>query len=286
MPAPEVWRDAPVDGTPPRSPTSPGGSSSRTRSCGGWCGRARGEQGPADRGDAGRPGAGPARRHAGGPVPAGRRGRQRDHQPVLGHRAARGIRAARPTSLPRPIDMTFEIDIWGRLRRASEAARAELLASEEARHAVVMTLVSDVATRLPPASPARSGARDHPAERRRRVRDRSQLVRDRFEARADDRARPPSGRGGAREHRRPDPGSRAADRADREPAQHPARPQPRRHRPRPAPHRADLAADRPGRAPVGAPRAAARHPPGRGRRWSPPTRGSAWPRRRSSRRSA
>jgi outer membrane protein, multidrug efflux system len=42
-------------------------------------------------------------------------------------------------------DLSFEIDIWGRLRRASEAARAQLLASEEARHAVVMTLVSDVA---------------------------------------------------------------------------------------------------------------------------------------------
>jgi multidrug efflux system outer membrane protein len=44
------------------------------------------------------------------------------------------------------VDLTFELDIWGRLRRASEATRAELLASEEARHAVVMTLVSDVAT--------------------------------------------------------------------------------------------------------------------------------------------
>jgi multidrug efflux system outer membrane protein len=43
-------------------------------------------------------------------------------------------------------DLSFEIDIWGRLRRATEAARAELLASEGARHAVVMTLVSDVAT--------------------------------------------------------------------------------------------------------------------------------------------
>jgi multidrug efflux system outer membrane protein len=43
------------------------------------------------------------------------------------------------------VDLTFELDIWGRLRRASEAARAELLASEETRHAVVMTLVSDVA---------------------------------------------------------------------------------------------------------------------------------------------
>src|SRR6058998_1100667 len=43
------------------------------------------------------------------------------------------------------VDLAFELDIWGRLRRATEAARAELLASEEARHAVVMTLVSDVA---------------------------------------------------------------------------------------------------------------------------------------------
>jgi multidrug efflux pump len=43
------------------------------------------------------------------------------------------------------VDLNFEIDIWGRLRRASEAARAELLASEDARHTVVMTLVSDVA---------------------------------------------------------------------------------------------------------------------------------------------
>ena len=41
--------------------------------------------------------------------------------------------------------LTFELDIWGRLRRATEAAKAELLASEEARKAVVTTLVSDVA---------------------------------------------------------------------------------------------------------------------------------------------
>src|SRR3989475_8890910 len=38
------------------------------------------------------------------------------------------------------VDLAFEIDVWGRLRRATEAARAELLASEETRHAVVMTL--------------------------------------------------------------------------------------------------------------------------------------------------
>ena len=39
----------------------------------------------------------------------------------------------------------FEIDFWGRFRRATEAARAELFASEAARRFVVTTLVSDVA---------------------------------------------------------------------------------------------------------------------------------------------
>lgn len=42
--------------------------------------------------------------------------------------------------------LPFEVDIWGRLRRATEAARAELLGAEEYRKAVVTTLVSDVAT--------------------------------------------------------------------------------------------------------------------------------------------
>src|SRR6202171_5273350 len=41
--------------------------------------------------------------------------------------------------------MSFEVDIWGRLRRATEAARATLLSTEENRKAVVTTLVSDVA---------------------------------------------------------------------------------------------------------------------------------------------
>jgi multidrug efflux system outer membrane protein len=40
----------------------------------------------------------------------------------------------------------FEIDVWGRLRRATEAARANVLASEEARRTVVLTLVSSVAS--------------------------------------------------------------------------------------------------------------------------------------------
>ncbi|HZP16719.1 MAG TPA: TolC family protein, partial [Terriglobales bacterium] len=42
--------------------------------------------------------------------------------------------------------LSFEVDIWGRLRRATEAARANLLNAEETRKAVVTTLVSDVAT--------------------------------------------------------------------------------------------------------------------------------------------
>lgn len=42
--------------------------------------------------------------------------------------------------------LSFEIDIWGRLRRETEAARANLLSAEETRKAVVTTLVSDVAT--------------------------------------------------------------------------------------------------------------------------------------------
>jgi multidrug efflux system outer membrane protein len=42
--------------------------------------------------------------------------------------------------------LAFEVDVWGRLRRATEAARADLLATEENRKAVVTALVSDVAS--------------------------------------------------------------------------------------------------------------------------------------------
>jgi outer membrane protein, multidrug efflux system len=76
--------------------------------------------------------------------------------------ASAGITAARISSsgsvpLPQGVDQTrtfgsvagllsFEVDVWGRLRRATEAARADLLASDENRKAVVTTLVSDVAS--------------------------------------------------------------------------------------------------------------------------------------------
>ena len=42
-------------------------------------------------------------------------------------------------------DATFQLDFFGRLRRATEASRAELLATDDARQTVVLTLVSDVA---------------------------------------------------------------------------------------------------------------------------------------------
>ncbi len=42
--------------------------------------------------------------------------------------------------------LSFEVDLWGRLRRATEAARANLLNAEENRKAVVTTLVSDAAS--------------------------------------------------------------------------------------------------------------------------------------------
>src|SRR5271169_1781811 len=43
-------------------------------------------------------------------------------------------------------DAAFQVDLFGKLRRATEAARAELLATEDARQTVILTLVSDVAS--------------------------------------------------------------------------------------------------------------------------------------------
>lgn len=43
------------------------------------------------------------------------------------------------------LNAAWELDIWGRIRRSSEAARADLLASEEGRRGVILSLVSSVA---------------------------------------------------------------------------------------------------------------------------------------------
>ena len=43
-------------------------------------------------------------------------------------------------------DAAFQVDLFGKLRRATEASRANLLATEDARQTVILTLVSDVAS--------------------------------------------------------------------------------------------------------------------------------------------
>jgi multidrug efflux system outer membrane protein len=43
------------------------------------------------------------------------------------------------------LNASWEIDIWGRIRRQTEAARARLLASEEGRRGVILSLVGSVA---------------------------------------------------------------------------------------------------------------------------------------------
>ena len=44
------------------------------------------------------------------------------------------------------LSASFELDVWGRLRRASESARASLLASAEGKRTVVLTVVTSVAS--------------------------------------------------------------------------------------------------------------------------------------------
>src|SRR6266702_1655018 len=43
-------------------------------------------------------------------------------------------------------DVVFQVDLFGRYRRATEAARAQLLGTKDAQQTVVLTLVSDVAS--------------------------------------------------------------------------------------------------------------------------------------------
>ena len=43
------------------------------------------------------------------------------------------------------LNASWEIDLWGRIRRSNEAAKAQLLASEEGQKAVILSLVAEVA---------------------------------------------------------------------------------------------------------------------------------------------
>ncbi len=61
------------------------------------------------------------------------------------------LKGARITGFPTPFSysgqghLSWELDFWGRVRRENEAARADLLAQEENRRAVILQLVAGVA---------------------------------------------------------------------------------------------------------------------------------------------
>jgi multidrug efflux system outer membrane protein len=57
-----------------------------------------------------------------------------------------GSSQARFNFLTLSADAAFQLDFFGKLRRATQAARAQLLATEDAKQVVVLTLVSDVAS--------------------------------------------------------------------------------------------------------------------------------------------
>jgi multidrug efflux system outer membrane protein len=70
---------------------------------------------------------------------------------VASRASQRGANRAIPAGADTSVSYTqagftlgWELDVWGRLRRLSEAARAQYLATEEARHGVITTLVADV----------------------------------------------------------------------------------------------------------------------------------------------
>ena len=69
----------------------------------------------------------------------------------------RATQSAVPAPLPATVDpqytniqasiyASWELDVWGKIRRLNEAARADLLATEEGRRATILTLVASVAS--------------------------------------------------------------------------------------------------------------------------------------------
>lgn len=76
------------------------------------------------------------------PQIAARGGIEREQSSV--ERASGGDRTE--TTRTASLDLSWELDLWGRLRRESEAAGAELLAAEHGRRGVMVSLVAEVAT--------------------------------------------------------------------------------------------------------------------------------------------
>ena len=92
--------------------------------------------------------------------------RQRFSEAGSGARLA-GAQRESADHLPGAAGASWEIDLWGRIRRLTEAARANLLATDEARRGVMLSLVASVAVNLPAAARPRRAARDREAHARR-----------------------------------------------------------------------------------------------------------------------
>ena len=56
-----------------------------------------------------------------------------------------GVGGITANSFRAPLDLSYEIDLWGRVRRSFESARGEAVASVAAYHTVLLTLQADVA---------------------------------------------------------------------------------------------------------------------------------------------
>ncbi len=67
----------------------------------------------------------------------------RGRNDLFGSPFATGVTA---NSVVATLNAFWEVDLWGRVRRLNESARAQFLASEEARRGVQISLLSDVAT--------------------------------------------------------------------------------------------------------------------------------------------
>jgi outer membrane protein, multidrug efflux system len=78
---------------------------------------------------------------------------QSTYFPQVGYAAGGARQRAVPTTQPAVqnvvsanVSFAWELDLWGRIRRLNESAKAQYLATEEARRGVLLSLVSDVAT--------------------------------------------------------------------------------------------------------------------------------------------
>ena len=195
-------------------------------------GGARRQPGPGRGRGAGGGGAGVRRSGSRRPIPRGHgAGRRLAHQ-VLGRRWSVPAPARDPAGVRlrsgRRRTSPYELDFWGRYRRASEAARADLLATEDGRLNVRLAVAAEVATAyfdLLALDSQLAVSRDTAGSRGESVQAPEPALRRRHHLGA--RPRPgPVRAGRGRGH---DPGARALDPPDREPAGGAPRPL-RRHR--------------------------------------------------------